>query len=101
VIQSDGAIAATAKTMSGTDHWLAVIGRKQAIATAPDCAIANFLLAATDEGIIRVELQQGQLIHTKTFADTEPFVDSSCRLLPANDGLYIVNHQSIQLLKLS
>jgi tRNA A-37 threonylcarbamoyl transferase component Bud32 len=101
VIQADGSVAATAEARSDTDHWLAIVGKKQAIASAPDCAIANFLLAATDEGIIRVELQQGQLIHTKTFADTEPFVDSSCRLLPANDGLYIVNHQSIQLLKLS
>ena len=95
VMQADGTIAATAQATSSTDHWLTMINKK-----VPACAIANFLLAATDDGIIRIELQQGKLVHTKTFADTEPFVDSSCRLLPANDGLYVINHQSIYLLKL-
>jgi H/ACA ribonucleoprotein complex subunit 3 len=95
VMQADGTIAATAQATSGTDHWLTMINKKVLA-----CAIANFLLAATDDGISRIELQQGQLIHTKTFADTESFVDSSCRLLTANDGLYVINHQSIQFLKL-
>ncbi len=95
VIQSNGVIAAMAQANSGTDHWLVAISKKD-----PGCAIANFLLAATDDGIIRIERQQGQLVHTKTFADTEPFVDSSCRLLPASDALYVIKHQSIHLLKL-
>jgi len=95
VIRADGSIAASVQIASSTDHWLATIGKKD-----PGCAIANFLLAATDDGIIRIELQQGKLVHTKTFVDTEPFVDSSCRLLPTNNGLYVINHQTIQLLKL-
>ncbi|MBD2075712.1 hypothetical protein H6F86_17810 [Phormidium sp. FACHB-592] len=93
VIQSNGTIAATAQATSGTDHWLSAISKKD-----PGCAIANFFLAATDNGIIRIELQQGQLVHTKTFADTEPFVDSSCQLLPALNSLYVVSsHEIYQL----
>ncbi len=91
VIKADGSIAATAQTTSGSDHWLAIIAKKQ----TPDCAIAHLLLAATDDGIIRIEVQQKKLIHTKTFADTEPFVDSSCQLLSAPKGLYVVKAQAI------
>jgi H/ACA ribonucleoprotein complex subunit 3 len=101
LIQADGNIAATAETTSGTDHWLAIIGNNQTIATAPTCAIANILLAATDDGIIRIELQQGQLIQTKIFLDTEPFVDSSCQLLPAPNGLYVINSQEIYQLAIA
>ncbi len=98
VIRADGTVAATAQARHGTDHWLAVIGQKRAISPAPDCAIGNFLLAATDDGIIRIELQQGQLVQTKTFPDTEPFVDSSCQLLPAAHGLYVIKaHEIYQL----
>lgn len=96
VIQSDGTIAATAQATSGTDHWLVTINKK-----APGCAIANFLLAATDDGIIRIERQQGQLIHTKTFPDTEPLVDSSCQLLPAPKGLYVIRAQEIYQLAIA
>ncbi|WP_017297534.1 hypothetical protein [Nodosilinea nodulosa] len=93
VMAPDGTIAATAQAASGTDHWLAVIGDRAA--PAPGCAIANFLLAATDDGIIRIELRGGQLVQTKTFSDTEPFVDSSCQLLPASQGLYVVKAREI------
>ncbi|MFZ9739759.1 MAG: hypothetical protein ACO3EZ_17325, partial [Prochlorotrichaceae cyanobacterium] len=64
------------------------------------CAMNHFLLAATDQGIIKVEIQQNQLVQTQLFADTEPFVDSSCQLLPHPDGLWVIHPQSIQLLKL-
>jgi H/ACA ribonucleoprotein complex subunit 3 len=94
VIQSNGAIAAMAQTRTGDDHWLTKIRHGQ------PCAIANFLLAATDEGILRVELQQGRLVLAKTFVETEPFVDSQCQLLPAPEGLYVVSERQIQKLKL-
>lgn len=92
VLQPDGSLAAMAQTTDGSNHWLAAIGKN---AEAPGCAIANFLLAATDDGIIRIELQSGQLVHTKTFPDTAPFVDSSCQLLPAPQGLYVIKAQEI------
>lgn len=97
VIRADGSIAARTEAMSGTDHWLAMLSKQQ----TSGCAIANFLLAATDDGMIRIELQHGQLIHTKSFPDTEPFVDSSCQLLPAPKGLYVVKSQQIYQLAIA
>ncbi|MGA7935359.1 MAG: hypothetical protein WCA35_17550 [Kovacikia sp.] len=100
VIQSDGKICATAKATEQDETWLTKLGKGQMTNQSPYFTINNFLLAATDEGIIRVEIQQNQLVHTTTFIDAEPFVDSSCRLLPATEGLYVINHHTIQLLKL-
>lgn len=92
VLRPDGSLAALAQTTDGSNHWLTAIGKN---IEAPGCAIANFLLAATDDGIIRIELQNGQLVHTKTFPDTAPFVDRNCQLLPAPQGLYVIKAQEI------
>jgi H/ACA ribonucleoprotein complex subunit 3 len=97
VIGADGTIVATAQAQCGTDHWLATVGQSG----ERGCAIANALLVPTDEGIIRIDRHPGQLMHTKTFADTEPFVDSNTRLLPAPQGLYGVNAQDIYQLAIA
>jgi len=90
VVRSDGSIVATAQAEAGEGSWLSTLQGK--------CAAGHFLLAATDEGIVRVEVQQGQLVKTKEFPDTEPFVDASCQLFAAPDGLYVVGHRTIQRL---
>ncbi|UBF26615.1 hypothetical protein K9N68_00960 [Kovacikia minuta CCNUW1] len=100
VLRSDGTICATAEATEKDENWLTKLGKNQSGNPSPYCAVNDFLLACTDDGIIRVEIQQSQLVHTTTFVDTEPFVDSSCRLLTARTGLYVINHQKIQLLKL-
>jgi serine/threonine protein kinase len=100
VLQADGTVCATAKATEKDENWLTRLGKNQPGDPSPYCAVNDFLLACTDDGIIRVEIQQKQLVHTTTFVDTEAFVDSSCRLLPANTGLYVVNHHNIQLLEL-
>lgn len=94
VIQADGAVVATAQACDDSDHWLTLTGRC-------GCAIGNFLLVPTDDGIVRIEIQQGQLLQTKSFPDTEPFVDKTCQLLPASQGLYVVESQVITKLVLS
>ena len=104
VIQASGQVLATAQARQGEDHWLARIGgggQRSLAHTCPHCAIGTALLAATDDGIYRIELHQGQLIHAKTFPDTEPFVDSSSHLLPAPDGLYVVDQHQIRHLSLA
>lgn len=94
VIRSDGTVAATAQASNGSDHWLATTDRS-------GCAIGDFFLAPGNEGIVRIEIQQGQLLQTKSFPDTEPFVDRTYQLLPAPQGLYVVGPQAITQLMLS
>ncbi|WP_239651337.1 hypothetical protein [Neosynechococcus sphagnicola] len=94
VIGRDGVLlGAIAAEPGGDQSWLTTLQGK--------CAVDNFLLAATDQGIVRVELHQGQLTCTKEFPDTEPFVDSSSQLFATSQGLYIVNRRQIQFLKLA
>jgi H/ACA ribonucleoprotein complex subunit 3 len=64
-------------------------------------AIANWLFVPTDEGIARVELQNGQIMITKTFPETEPYVDSGCSLIVASQGIYVIHSQKILQLQLS
>ncbi|WP_088243320.1 hypothetical protein [Calothrix rhizosoleniae] len=99
VVKSDGSVIASSQVNEGEEHWLAVLGKGGAANQSPYCVVNNFLLAATDEGIIRIEIQQGKLLQTKVFADTEPFVDGSSRLLAAPQGLYLVSSQEVYFLK--
>lgn len=92
VIQPNGEVVATRKTEANDGSWLGTIHGK--------CAAENFLLAATDDGIVRVEVQQHQLVKTKEFPDTESFVDSSCHLFATQEGLYSVKQQEIMFLKI-
>ncbi|AFY64990.1 hypothetical protein [Geitlerinema sp. PCC 7407] len=101
VIRADGTVEATATAIAGDDHWLARLGLERSLPNAcPACAVGAFLLAATDDGIVRIDLQAGQLVHTHTFTETEPFVNASCHLLPAPQGLYSVSAHRIRRLTL-
>ena len=59
------------------------------------------MLAATDEGIKRIESSGGRIAEVKAFPDSAEFVDSSTHLFPADDGLYIAGEREIRLLKIT
>jgi H/ACA ribonucleoprotein complex subunit 3 len=92
LIQSDGTTVASTKAQGGITNYLDSIHGH--------CAVNNFLLVATDEGIVRLEAHNGQIIKTRDFPDTEPFVDHSCYLYPCAQGLYVVTQQKITLLEI-
>ncbi|MDX2097552.1 MAG: hypothetical protein SFW36_07215 [Leptolyngbyaceae cyanobacterium bins.59] len=92
VFQADGAIVAEAEAEGGAGSWLEQL--------SGHAAIGDFLLVATDDGIVRVQVDRGQLQIAKTFPDTEPFVDTSCQLFAAPQGLYVVSQREITLLKI-
>lgn len=101
VIHCNGSTIATAQATAGANHWLATLGKHLTTGESRYCAVNHYLLAATDDGIIRIEIQQQQLIQTKLFLDTESFVDGHSQLLPSSEGLYIINHRELRLLKLN
>jgi H/ACA ribonucleoprotein complex subunit 3 len=96
VMNASGVMIASAD--SSTHPWLNLLGSHSN--HCPYCAVNHFLLAATDQGIIKIEIQGNQLMQTQQFSDTEPFVDSNCQLLPHTDGLWVISSQKIQLFKL-
>ncbi|MCL1470217.1 hypothetical protein [Argonema antarcticum] len=93
IIRSDGSIEGTAAAKAGDNSWLSTLHGK--------FAAGNFLLAATDDGIVRVASQNGQIIQTKEFPDTEPFVDANSHLFASQQGLYVVKSQQILMLKIT
>jgi tRNA A-37 threonylcarbamoyl transferase component Bud32 len=93
VIKADGSLEATATANAGDGSWLGTLSGK--------CAAGNFLLAATDDGLVRVETSGGAIMKTREFPDTEPFVDSGCHLYAGRRGLYVVEPRKITVLSIS
>ena len=93
VIKADGSVVASAEAEEGDGSWLSGIRGM--------CAAGDFLLSATDEGIVKVEVRGDKAVQTAEFPDTEPFVDSECSLYPGDDGLYVRKRNLIYLLKIS
>jgi H/ACA ribonucleoprotein complex subunit 3 len=93
VVRPDGSVEASAQAEPGDGSWLATLDGK--------CAAGDFLLAATDGGIVRVAADQGRVQVAAQFPDTEPFVDSDCRLFPVREGLAVISRQDIRLLRIT
>lgn len=92
VVASTGQVIATAQADAGDPSWLGSIRGK-----AP---MGNMLFAATDDGLVRIEIQSGTLSVTRNFPDTESFVDSETRLLVTKKGLVAVGPQEITLIEM-
>ncbi|MGK7923403.1 MAG: hypothetical protein AB4080_25730 [Trichodesmium sp.] len=90
VIAQNGDIIAMTETPKTDNSWFSNLRGK--------FAFNNCLLAATDEGIIRLEIQNGDIMKTKDFPETEPWVNSSSYLFPSSQGIYVVNSKEIYLM---
>jgi hypothetical protein len=93
MILANGTVEATASAEAGAANWMGSAGGALAIGTA--------LLVPTDEGIVRIEAQQGCLVLSQTFPDTEPYVDAANRLLAGPNGVYVIRGRSIHLLTIN
>ncbi len=93
VFRPDGSLVAQAEGERDDGSWLGSL--------SGHCAVDNYLLSATDNGIVKINYHQKQLHTTKIFADTEPFVSTHCQLLPSSEGLYVAGSKSIYLLRLN
>ena len=93
VIDARGELLAEASATQDEDLWLGDGIRGH-------FAAGRSLFAATDEGIVKIDVDNGNLVVSQTFPDTEPFVDSGSNLLPGNGGIYVVTAKEITLLKI-
>lgn len=65
------------------------------------CAVGPYLFVPTDDGIARIEADGAGIRVTRTFPDTEPFVDASDELRAGPDGLYVIKRDRVVRLTLS
>ena len=93
LLNHQGHVLATAQGQPGDGSWLDRLHGKS--------AAGHGLLVPLDEGIGRVELQQGCLHLSTVFTATEPFVNSHITLFAGHDGLYGVDRQHILQFKLT
>ena len=93
VVGADGTVKASAKGEAGDGTWLGTLRGK--------CAAGEALFAATDAGLVRVALRQGQVEVVREFPDTEPFVDADSQLLLTKQGLTVVRRQDVTVLKMA
>jgi H/ACA ribonucleoprotein complex subunit 3 len=93
VLRPNGELVATLAAPKGDRAWLTNIHSGS--------AIGNWLFVPTDEGIARVEVNNGQIMITKNFPETEPCVDSGCSLIVASQGIYVIHTQKILQLQLA
>lgn len=93
VVKPDGTVEASASAEQGDGSWLSSIRGK--------CAAGNLLFAPTDDGIVRVEIHNGQIDKTGEFPDTEPFVDSGSQLFAGAKEIYVVDQQEIKAIRIA
>ncbi len=93
ILRESGELVATLAAPKGDLAWLTNIHGGS--------AIANWLFVPTDEGVARVEVNNGQIMTTKSFPETEPYVDSGCSLIVSLQGIYVIQSQKILQLQLS
>jgi len=93
VLRPNGELVAKIAEPKGNLAWLTNIHGGS--------AIGNWLFVPTDEGIARVEVNNGQIMITKNFPETEPYVDSGCSLIVGSQGIYVIHSQKILQLQLS
>lgn len=86
-LSAQGELLGQAQATPGDGSWLGTIRGK--------CAVGDFLLAPTDEGVVRVICETSLLIVGKEYPDTKRFVDSDSRLFAASEGLLVVGRHDI------
>ena len=92
VLNAAGVVEASCEAVAGDGSWLTHVYGK--------CAAGDFLFAATDDGIARVQAVNGTIAVTREFPDTEPFVNAGCKLLVSPQGLIVATEKEISILRM-
>lgn len=87
LLDEKGVHLGSAEAAPGDGSWLGTLRGKY--------AAGNFLLAPTDDGIVRVVLNNGALEVDREFRDTQRFVDAGSHIFAGNDGVYVAERSTI------
>lgn len=92
VVRADGEVLATWLGPTPDQGWAAGLDGK--------AAIGRVLFALTAQGLVRLEVQAGQIVETRRFPDTEALLPAGRHLVAGPDGLYAADSQSVWQLQL-
>ena len=89
-VDAGGRVLATREAEEGADEEAAWLTAARGFTAA-----GPWLFAVTDDGIVRVGADAGQVGVVARYPDTAPFVADPCTLLVGSDGLYVVSAREI------
>lgn len=92
VYDKQGKIQATKEEISSVDSWLTSIRGKT--------VYGDFLMSATDSGIVQLKVENSQIIVKNSYPDTASYVDDESIIHLSNEGIYVVDYKEITLLQL-
>lgn len=93
LLSGDGSLLAQARGPASDRIFKGVRG---------SAVLGGRVLRATDDGLLSLKADAGQLLEARLFSDSEPFVSSDVELLPAPDGsVHVVSSKEILQLSLS
>jgi hypothetical protein len=93
VYDKNGNLIASKEDISGDGSWLSSIRGKT--------VFSNFLLSATDDGIIQLKVENSQIVIKNSYPDTSSYVESGSNIAITNDGVYVIDNKEITLLRLN
>ena len=91
VISSDSSVLAVEQL--NDQAWLA--------GAAGACAVGDQLFVPTDAGLVRIDIVQGAITHTRTFPETAPLVSAGDELSLLGGGIAVARRRDAVLLQLS
>jgi hypothetical protein len=100
VIARDGQVLAHHREKEGQGGWLDSFTGKAAVSLTKSDATTHALLSIGDNGLVRIEVEGGQLSETTRWPDTAGVMRPSDLLLPSAEGLFVVRASEILSLKL-
>ncbi len=95
LIASDGSVIATAAGNEDDGSWLGALTGKVAVTLNTAQGPKQAIFAATDNGLVRVEADNGQLFQSAHFPDTRDFVSTDDRLFADSKGLLVAGKERI------
>lgn len=93
VYDSRGKLLAMSEEISGVSTWLSAIRGKT--------VFNDFLLSATDNGIVQLKLESGNIVVKNAYPDTAEYVNDESIIHLSNQGVYVVDNKEITLLQLN
>lgn len=93
VLTQDGTVLAKREAEKGDEPWMESLRGKY--------AFNKWLFSATDEGLVKLEVKNGQINQVQDFPDAEPFLDTESHIFLDKQGLFVVDNHQVILLRIS
>jgi hypothetical protein len=101
VIDKSGQVVATAQADEGDGSWLSNGYGRCAGTLGSGGNTIHCLFVGSDEGLVRIDVENGVLVEKVRFTDTKGLVRSDDRLELSNKGIFLVGTREARLLTMS